>query len=196
LGGQWIRTWNCGSSQRLSLLTARGRVRLRGLYLYRTTAGRLLRSAILLMLSRQYVWRNTRDRAYHWPGSLRATGSSNSYSRFTCWGGLLMIDMCFLLSLLSLPWTRAKHFANRALPCLRGWSDPTILLGSQRLPKSGSLQPSRGFCPRPKSTIALCATSLLPITSVHRRGERNGEPHSEPCRSCAVHPVSYLLVEW
>src|SRR5205814_3572427 len=27
----------------------------------------------------------------------RATGSSNSYSRFTCCGGLLMIDMCFLL---------------------------------------------------------------------------------------------------
>src|SRR5439155_975108 len=52
-------------------------------------------------------------------------------------------------SLLSLTWTRAKHFANRALPCLRGWSDPTILLGSQRLPKTGSLQPIPVFCPCP-----------------------------------------------
>ena len=54
---------------------------------------------------------------------------------------------------------------HRAVPCLRGWSDPTILLGSQRLPKTGSLQPIRVFCPcpnpMPRHAQPLCSQQLL-----------------------------------
>src|SRR5882762_6983186 len=53
--------------------------------------------------------------------------------------------------------------------------------------KVGSLQPTPVFCPCPKSTAAGNATSMLPTMSVHRRGERNGEPQSEPYLSCTVH---------
>src|SRR5260370_31668302 len=122
-----------------------------------------------------------------------AIGSCNSYSRFTIAGGLLMIDMrspSFLLSL----WrnsTRAKRMLNRAFPCSLGWSDRHGFCGNE----VGSLQPSFVFCPCPKSIVASYATSASPTTSVHHRGERNGEPQSEPRLSCAVHPVSVLLVE-
>jgi hypothetical protein len=76
----------------------------------------------------------------------RATGSSNSYSRFTCCGGLLMIDMCFLLfSFFCLHWTRAKHCANRAFPCLRGWSDPTKCWPAEGSQKWGRSSPSVWF---------------------------------------------------
>jgi len=61
--------------------------------------------------------------------------------------------------------------------------------------KVGSLQPSPVFSPRPKTTVAPCATAVLPTTSVHRGGERNGEPAGEPHRSCAVHPVSDSFVD-
>src|SRR5467141_2748724 len=94
-----------------------------------------------------------------------AIGSCNSYSRFTISGGLLMIDMSSLSFLRSL-WpnsTRAKHM---------GWSDRHGFRGNE----VGSLQPSFVFCPCPKSIVASYATSASPITSVHQRGERNGEP--------------------
>src|SRR5437870_13822164 len=88
--------------------------------------------------------------------------------------------------------TRAKHMVNRASSCSLGWSDRHGSRGNE----VGSLQPNpRGFA-CVQMIVAPCATSMLPITSVHRRGERKGEPQSEPCRSCAVHPVSDLLVEW
>jgi len=70
-----------------------------------------------------------------------------------------------------------------------GWSDPCGLLATSLWPKVGSLQPSPVFCPRPKSTVASHATAMLRVTSVHRRGERNGEPWGEPRRSRTVHPV-------
>src|SRR5712664_134165 len=130
-----------------------------------------------------------------------AIGSCNSYSRFTISGGLLMIDMgspslflfLFLFLFLSL-WpnsTWAKHMVNRAFPCSLGWSDRHGFRGNE----VGSLQPSFVFCPCPKSIVASCATSAFPTTSVHRGGERNGEPQSEPRRSCAVHPVPVPFVE-
>ena len=71
---------------------------------------------------------------------------------------------------------------------LLGWSDPRLTLATESCAKVGSLQPSTVFCPCPKSIVASCATSAPPITSVHRGGERKGEPHSEPRLSCAVHP--------
>ena len=51
----------------------------------------------------------------------------------------------------------------------------------------GSLQPNSVFCPRPKLTAAPCATSTLPLTSVHHPGERNGERGGDLCLSCTVH---------
>src|SRR6266852_1589264 len=87
--------------------------------------------------------------------------------------------------------TRAKHMANRGFPCSLGWSDRHGFRGNE----VGSLQPSFVFCPCPKSMVASCATSVFPTTSVHQGGERNGEPHSEPGLSCAVHPVPVLLIE-
>src|SRR5258708_39361869 len=122
-----------------------------------------------------------------------AMGSCNSYSRFTISGGLLMIDICSspLFFFLCPNSTRAKHMANRGFPCSLGWSDRHGFRGNE----VGSLQPSFVFCPCPKSIVASCATSAFPTTSVHRGGERNGEPQSEPRRSCAVHPVPVPFVE-
>src|SRR5258707_7608667 len=122
-----------------------------------------------------------------------AIGSCTSYSRFTISGGLLMIDMSSPSFLPSL-WpnsTRAKHIGNRAFPCSLGWSDRHGFRGNE----VGSLQPSFVFCPCPKSIVASCATSAFPATSVHRRGERNGEPDGEPRLSCAVHPVSVPFIQ-
>src|SRR5882762_7083916 len=56
-----------------------------------------------------------------------------------------------------------------------GWSDPMIFLGSRRLPKVGSLQPSSVFCPRPKSTAAPCATSTLSTISRHVLRDAKGD---------------------
>src|SRR5271168_3998607 len=120
-----------------------------------------------------------------------AIGSCNSYSRFTISGGLLMIDMSSPFLSLCPNSTRAKHRANRSFPCSLGWSDRHGFRGNE----VGSLQPSFVFCPCPRSVVAPYATAACPITSVHRGGERNGEPQSEPGLSCAVHPLSVLLVE-
>src|SRR6266849_6770151 len=122
-----------------------------------------------------------------------AIGSCSPYSRFTISGGLLMIDISSPSFLLSL-WpnsTRAKHMANRVFPCSLGWSDRHGFRGNE----VGSLQPSFVFCLCPKSLAASRAISAFPTTSVHRGGERNGEPQSEPRNSCAVHPAPMLLVE-
>src|SRR5215472_714328 len=97
-----------------------------------------------------------------------------------------------LLSFSSWPyWTRARYTGNGAFPGSLGWSDRHGFRGNG----VGSLQPSPVFCPRPKSTLAPGATSVLSITSVHRRGERNGEPTGEPRVSCAVHPFSDSFVK-
>ena len=64
-----------------------------------------------------------------------------------------------------------------------GWSDRHGFRGNA----VGSLQPTPVFCPCPKSTAASNATSMLRKTSLHRKGERNGEPQREPCLSCTVH---------
>src|SRR5229473_8496700 len=66
-----------------------------------------------------------------------------------------------------------------------GWSDRHGFRGN----KVGSLQPSPVFCPRTESTVASHATSMLRGTSIHRSGERRGEPQGEPCLSCTVHPI-------
>ncbi len=68
-----------------------------------------------------------------------------------------------------------------------GWSDPRFTLATEPCAKVGSLQPIPVFCQCPKSTDAGNATSMRPTMSVHRRGERNGEPQREPCLSCSVH---------
>src|ERR1700674_979462 len=60
-------------------------------------------------------------------------------------------------------------------------------LGSRRLPNVGSLQPNSVFCPCPKLIAAPCASSTLPLTSVHHPGERNGEQSGDLCLSCTVH---------
>src|SRR5271168_176206 len=120
-----------------------------------------------------------------------AIGSCNSYSRFTISGGLLMIDMSSPFLSLCPNSTRAKHRVNRVFPCSLGWSDRHASRGNE----VGSLQPSFVFCPCPKSIVASCATSVFPVTSVHRGGERNGEPQGEPRLSCAVHPVSVSFVQ-
>src|SRR6266446_6872475 len=123
-----------------------------------------------------------------------AIGSCSSYSRFTLSGGLLMMDIISpSLSLIFswLNWTRAKHMVNREASCSLGWSDRHGSGGNE----VGSLQPIPVFCPRPKSIVASCATSVFQVTSVHRGGERNGEPQGEPRLSCAVHPVSVSFVQ-
>src|SRR5882762_4312610 len=99
-------------------------------------------------------------------------------------------DFSFLISIWPY-WTRAKHMVNRNFPCSLGWSDRHGSRGNE----VGSLQPSFVFCPCPKSIVASCATSAFPATSVHRGGERNGEPESEPRLSCPVHPAPVLFIE-
>ena len=90
-------------------------------------------------------------------------------------------ELCFVRSC-----TRAKH--GHATSVL-GWSDPCGLLATSIWPKVGSLQPSRVFCPCPKSTVVPGATFVFSSSSVHRRGERGREPGSDHCFSCTVHPA-------
>src|SRR5579862_1986859 len=119
--------------------------------------------------------------------TVETTISSNSYSLLTSSGRLLMIDISFLLVSYLLPCTRAKHSERERASRSLVWSDPHDSLGSRRLPKVGSLQPNSVFCPRPKLTAAPCASSTLPLTSVHHPGERNGERSGDLCLSCTVH---------
>src|SRR5580704_4774128 len=88
---------------------------------------------------------------------------------------------------LSASWTRAKHVVKGTRIPFPGLERPHDSLGSRRLPKVGSLQPNSVFCPRPQLTAAPCATSTLPLTSVHHPGERNGEQSGDLCLSCTVH---------
>src|SRR5712692_7378559 len=76
----------------------------------------------------------------------RATGSSSSYSRFTCCGGLLMMDISSLLSFLFAFNGRGQNTleAEASFHSL-GWSDPKVLLGSRRQPKAGRSSPARCF---------------------------------------------------
>src|SRR5580700_9030219 len=119
--------------------------------------------------------------------TVETTISSSSYSLLTSSGRLLMIDISFLLVSYLLPWARAKHVAKGTRIPFPGLERPHDSLGSRRLPKVGSLQPNSVFCPRPKLTAAPCASSTLPITSVHHPGERNGEQSGDLCLSCTVH---------
>src|SRR5580704_16565478 len=88
---------------------------------------------------------------------------------------------------LSASWTRAKHVVKGTRIPFPGLERPHDSLGSRRLPKAGSLQPNSVFCPRPKLIAAPCASSTLPLTSVHHWGERNGERGGDLCLSCTVH---------
>src|SRR5580704_9119184 len=119
--------------------------------------------------------------------TVETTMSSSSYSLLTSSGRLLMIDISFLLVSYLLPWTRAKHGLKGTRIPFPGLERPHDSLGSRRLPKVGSLQPSSVCCPRPKLTAAPCATSTLPLTSVHHPGERNDERSGDLCLSCTVH---------
>src|ERR1700680_4502600 len=125
-----------------------------------------------------------------------AIGSCSSYSRFTISGGLLMIDMIspsFFIS--SRPYYKldaGKTHGEQRIALFTGLERPPRFPWQQ----SGVAPAHSGVLPASKLTIAPCATSVLPITSVHRKGERNGEPQSEPCRSYAVHPLSDSVVEW
>src|SRR5580704_14818626 len=120
--------------------------------------------------------------------TVETTISSSSYSLLTSSGRLLMIDISFLLVSYVLLWTRAKHSAKTNAHFVP-WAGatPHDSLGSRRLPKVGSLQPNSVFCPRPKVIAAPCASSTLPLTSVHPLGERNGEQSGDLCLSCTVH---------
>src|SRR5690348_12792724 len=104
--------------------------------------------------------------------TVETTISSSSYSLLTSSGRLLMIDISFLLVSDLLPWTRAKHVVKGTHIPFPGLERPHDPLGSRRLPKVGPLQPNSVFCPRPKLTATPCATSTLPLTSVHYSGER------------------------
>src|SRR6202167_695588 len=119
--------------------------------------------------------------------TVETTISSSSYSLLTSSGRLLMIDISFLLVSYLLPWTRAKHVVKGTRISSPGLERPHDSLGSRRLPKVGSLQPNSVFCSRPKLTVAPCASSTLPLTSVHPDGERNGERGGDLCLSCTVH---------
>src|SRR4029077_8833556 len=81
----------------------------------------------------------------------------------------------------------AKHVVKGTHIPVPGLERPHDSLGSQRLLKVGSLQPDSVFCPRPQLTAAPCATSTLPLTSVHHSGERNDERGGDLCLSCTVH---------
>src|SRR5437899_12787160 len=119
-----------------------------------------------------------------------AIGSCSSYSRFTISGGLLMIDM--ISPSLFLPDLDAgKTHGEQRLSQFTGLERPP------RFPWQRSGVAPAQFCvlPASKINVASCATLVLPITSVHRGGERNGEPQSEPRLSCAVHPLPVRFAE-
>src|SRR5271165_87692 len=101
-----------------------------------------------------------------------ATGSSNSYSRFTCCGGLLMIDICFLLlSSLSLL-DAGKTLRKQSVSLFAGLERPHEVLASRRQPNVGSLQPIPVSCPRPirmsRHAQPLCSQQLRVTRRVTR----------------------------
>src|SRR5439155_18271210 len=75
----------------------------------------------------------------------RATGSSNSYSRFTCCGGLLMIDMCFLLFASFCYLDTGKTLRKQSLFLFAGWSDPMTFWPAFGCQKWGRSSPRRCF---------------------------------------------------
>src|SRR5215467_9270274 len=117
----------------------------------------------------------------------RATGSSNSYSRFTCCGGLLMIDMCFLLfssfSYLDTGKTRRKQRTSR----FAGLERPHDSFGQPEAPKNGVAPAHSGVLPVSKLNAARRATSTLPTTSRHLPGDANRDGEGDLCISRSRH---------
>jgi hypothetical protein len=104
-----------------------------------------------------------------------ATGSSTSYSRLTCCGGLLMIDMCFLLfSSCSYPDT-GKTLRKQSTTLFAGLERPHDSFGQPKAHKNGVAPAHPSVLPASILSAAPCATFRLPTTSVHPKGERNGE---------------------
>ena len=118
----------------------------------------------------------------------RATGSSNSYSRFTCCGGLLMIDMCFLLfSSFSCFTGRGQNTAQtEPFPVCGAGATPRSV-GQPKAAKSGVAPAHPYGLPASNLNVAPCATSMLPITSRHPRGDANRDAKSDLCLSCTRH---------
>jgi len=84
-------------------------------------------------------------------------------------------------------WTRAKHFANRVFPCLRGSERPHVSFGQPKAPKSGVAPAHPSVLPATKLNAAQCATSTFPTTSVHPKGEQSGERDGDLYLSSTVH---------
>src|SRR2546430_16242678 len=120
-----------------------------------------------------------------------AIGSCSSYSRFTISGGLLMIDM--ISPSLFLPDLDAgKTQGEQSLSLFTGLERPP------RFPwqRSGVAPAHSGGLPASKLNVAPCATSMLPTTSRHPRGDANGDGEGYVCLSSTRHrgEGSLLLV--
>src|SRR5271165_6421247 len=103
----------------------------------------------------------------------RATGSSSSYSRFTCCGGLLMIDMCFLLFSSFSSVDAGKTLRKQSTSLFAGLERPHDSFGQPKAPKSGVAPAHSGVLPASNPNVAPCATSTLSTTSRHPRGDAN-----------------------
>src|SRR5689334_10076563 len=98
-----------------------------------------------------------------------------------------MIDMCFLLFSSFSSLDTGKALRKQSTSLFAGLERPHDSFGQPKAPKSGVAPGHPGVLPVSKSNVAPCATFTLPITSVHPKGERNGERHGDYCLSLTVH---------
>src|SRR5262249_33936263 len=117
----------------------------------------------------------------------RATGSSNSYSRFTCCGGLLMIDICFLLFSSFSYLDTGKTLRKQITSLFAGLERPHDFLGQPRAPNKGVAPAHSGVLPVSKLNAAPCATSTFPTTSRHLPGDANRDGEGDLCISRSRH---------
>jgi hypothetical protein len=125
------------------------------------------------------------------------TGRSTSRSPFLVLEVVVYFAApCFLIDDDSANWTRANTHRGQRLSLFTGLERPPCF--PRQRSGVAPLPPAR-FCVLPVSKINHRVMSNLsaPNNFVHRRGERNGEPQSEPRLSCVVHsaPMGVVLME-
>src|SRR5713101_8535456 len=101
-----------------------------------------------------------------------------------------MIDMCSSSSRLfssSSELDAGETFRKQSLSPFAGLERPHDSFGQPKAPKSGVAPAHLGVLPVSKTNVAPCASFTLPITSVHPKGERNGERDGDLGLSRTVH---------
>src|SRR5258708_314477 len=98
-----------------------------------------------------------------------------------------MIDMCFLLFSSFSSLDASKTLRKQSTSLFAGLERPHDSFGQPKAPKSGVAPAHPSVLPASKLNVAPCATSTLPITSRHPRGDANRDAKGDLCLSCTRH---------